>query len=257
MRYAGVMRYPDGGGLTVAKRARRERVRLAAELIEAGASATGRSRSGSGCRRCRRTCGGERWRSAAETTATGCRWPKGTRAGLKKFGGSARLYDSAGCHLSEAWMMKAAVIDSLERGPRFADFGEPVVTGRETLVEFTAAGLHPIVRMLASGERPGSQGTLPMMAGIDSAGRAPDGTRVYFGGVRTPASDGPAGGGRVRATPARRPGRGDRRGHGQPQTRRGCGCGFWLRCRELQSLNLQAPGLLVSIIGIEAHRRRC
>ena len=37
--YARVMRYPDGGGLTVAERARRERVRLAAaELIEAGAS---------------------------------------------------------------------------------------------------------------------------------------------------------------------------------------------------------------------------
>jgi hypothetical protein len=33
------MRYPDGGGLTAAERARRERVRLtAAEMIEAGAS---------------------------------------------------------------------------------------------------------------------------------------------------------------------------------------------------------------------------
>ena len=39
MRYAEGMRYPDGGGLTAAERARRERVRLAAaELIEAGAS---------------------------------------------------------------------------------------------------------------------------------------------------------------------------------------------------------------------------
>jgi hypothetical protein len=37
--YAGVMRYPNGGGLTAVERARRERVRLAAaELIEAGAS---------------------------------------------------------------------------------------------------------------------------------------------------------------------------------------------------------------------------
>ncbi|HEX6521549.1 MAG TPA: helix-turn-helix domain-containing protein [Streptosporangiaceae bacterium] len=33
------MRYPDGGGLTAAERARREQVRLAAaELIETGAS---------------------------------------------------------------------------------------------------------------------------------------------------------------------------------------------------------------------------
>ena len=39
MRYAGSMRYPDGGGLTAAERGRRERVRLAAaELIEAGLS---------------------------------------------------------------------------------------------------------------------------------------------------------------------------------------------------------------------------
>jgi len=37
--YAGVMRYPDGGGLTAAERARREQVRLAAaDLMEAGAS---------------------------------------------------------------------------------------------------------------------------------------------------------------------------------------------------------------------------
>jgi putative transposase len=32
------MRYPDGGGLTAAERARREQVRLAAEMMEVGAS---------------------------------------------------------------------------------------------------------------------------------------------------------------------------------------------------------------------------
>src|SRR3712207_5634539 len=38
-RYAGGMRYPDGGGLTAEKRARRERVRLtAAEWFEEGAT---------------------------------------------------------------------------------------------------------------------------------------------------------------------------------------------------------------------------
>ena len=82
--------------------------------------------------------------------------------------------------------MKAAVIDSLAAAPRFADFAEPAAAGGETLVEVTAAGLHPIVRMLASGEHYGSQGTLPMIPGIDGTGRAPDGTRVYFGGLRPP-----------------------------------------------------------------------
>ena len=39
VRYAGSMRYSEGGGLTAAERARREQVRLAAaDLIEAGAS---------------------------------------------------------------------------------------------------------------------------------------------------------------------------------------------------------------------------
>jgi len=39
LRYAGAMRYADGGGLTAAERARREQVRFAAaELILAGAS---------------------------------------------------------------------------------------------------------------------------------------------------------------------------------------------------------------------------
>jgi len=82
--------------------------------------------------------------------------------------------------------MKAAVIDSPGAGPRFADFPGPVVAYGETLIEVTAAGLHPIVRMLASGEHYGSQDMLPMIPGIDGTGRAPDGTRVYFGGVRPP-----------------------------------------------------------------------
>jgi NADPH:quinone reductase-like Zn-dependent oxidoreductase len=82
--------------------------------------------------------------------------------------------------------MKAAVIDSLERGPRFGDFAEPAAAGGEILVEVTAAGLHPLVRMLASGEHYGSHGMLPMIPGIDGTGRAPDGTQVYFGRVRAP-----------------------------------------------------------------------
>jgi hypothetical protein len=79
--------------------------------------------------------------------------------------------------------MRAAVIDSLERGRRFA---EPIVAEGETLIEVTAAGLHPIVRMLTSGEHYGSQARPPVIPGIDGTGRAQDGTRVYFSGVRPP-----------------------------------------------------------------------
>ena len=50
LRYAGWMRYPDGGGLDAVERARREQVRLAAaELIEAG-PVTRRWPGVSGCR---------------------------------------------------------------------------------------------------------------------------------------------------------------------------------------------------------------
>jgi NADPH:quinone reductase-like Zn-dependent oxidoreductase len=83
-------------------------------------------------------------------------------------------------------MMKAAVIDSPDAGPRFTDFAEPVLAEGETMVEVTAAGLHPVVRLLATGQHYGSQHTLPMIPGLDGTGRCPDGTRVYFGGVRSP-----------------------------------------------------------------------
>jgi len=69
VRYAGTTRYPDGGGLDAAERARRDRVRLAAaEMIEAEGSDRG-SRSGSemSAIRWRRTpaAGGRAARSAS------------------------------------------------------------------------------------------------------------------------------------------------------------------------------------------------
>jgi NADPH2:quinone reductase len=56
----------------------------------------------------------------------------------------------------------------------------------ETLVNVSAAGLHPIVKALAKGTHYGSAGILPFVAGIDGVGKLEDGTRVYFGIARSP-----------------------------------------------------------------------
>ncbi|MHB9859634.1 quinone oxidoreductase family protein [Streptomyces sp. YIM S03343] len=82
--------------------------------------------------------------------------------------------------------MKAAVISAVGKTPEFGEFAEPVVGEGEVLVQVSAAGLHPIVRALASGEHYGSDGDYPMVPGVDGVGRLADGTRVYFGGVRSP-----------------------------------------------------------------------
>jgi hypothetical protein len=71
-RYARVIGYPDGGGLTTVERARREQVRPAAEPIEAGASDWKVARRF----RMSRTSA-NRWR---RTVAAGRRWPP--RAGV-------------------------------------------------------------------------------------------------------------------------------------------------------------------------------
>jgi NADPH:quinone reductase-like Zn-dependent oxidoreductase len=82
--------------------------------------------------------------------------------------------------------MKAAVISAYGDPPRFAEFDNPIAVDGEVLVHVTAAGLHPVVRALASGEHYGSQGMLPMVPGVDGTGRLSDGARVYFGAVRSP-----------------------------------------------------------------------
>jgi NADPH2:quinone reductase len=82
--------------------------------------------------------------------------------------------------------MNAAVIHSFDAPPRYASFEDPVPTGREQLVTVTAAGLHRIVKALASGKHYGSTATPPFIPGIDGVGRLPDGSRVFFGGSRSP-----------------------------------------------------------------------
>jgi NADPH:quinone reductase-like Zn-dependent oxidoreductase len=82
--------------------------------------------------------------------------------------------------------MKAAVVESYAGAPRYAEFANPEPGEGEVLVRVTAAGLHPIVKALASGSHYGSTGQLPFVAGVDGVGRLEDGTRVFFGGARSP-----------------------------------------------------------------------
>ena len=82
--------------------------------------------------------------------------------------------------------MHAAVVNDLEKPPRYQLFPEPTPQGDEVLVHVHAAGLHPIVKALASGSHYSSTGAVPMVAGIDGVGTRPDGARVYFGGARKP-----------------------------------------------------------------------
>jgi len=82
--------------------------------------------------------------------------------------------------------MNAAVVYSYGAPPRYASFADPVPEGSERLVTVTAAGLHQIVKGLASGSHYGSSGQLPFVVGVDGVGRLEDGTRVYFGLSRAP-----------------------------------------------------------------------
>jgi NADPH2:quinone reductase len=82
--------------------------------------------------------------------------------------------------------MKAAVIYEAGQSPRYADFPDPVPAENEMLVRVKAAGLHPIVKGLASGAHYASSGALPAICGIDGVGVLEDGRRIYFGALRPP-----------------------------------------------------------------------
>jgi NADPH2:quinone reductase len=82
--------------------------------------------------------------------------------------------------------MNAAVVHAFDLPPRYTTFADPMAAEGETLVNVSAAGLHPIVKALAKGTHYGSAGILPFVAGIDGVGKLEDGTRVYFGIARSP-----------------------------------------------------------------------
>jgi NADPH:quinone reductase-like Zn-dependent oxidoreductase len=82
--------------------------------------------------------------------------------------------------------MNAAIIHSFDAPPRYAAFPEPEAAEAEVLLDVIAAGLHPVVKALASGSHYRSTAALPFIPGVDGVARQQDGTRVYFGMSRPP-----------------------------------------------------------------------
>ena len=82
--------------------------------------------------------------------------------------------------------MKAAVVNVLGQPPRYQDFAEPKAGEGEVLIDVKAAGLHPIVKALASGAHYAGKGEVPAVPGVDGVGTLEDGSRVYFGFARKP-----------------------------------------------------------------------
>jgi NADPH:quinone reductase-like Zn-dependent oxidoreductase len=75
----------------------------------------------------------------------------------------------------------AAVIRSFDTPPRYEAVPLPEPSGEhEVLVDVLAAGLHPRVRSAADGSHYTSEGTLPLVPGIDGVGRTPEGELLYF-----------------------------------------------------------------------------
>jgi NADPH:quinone reductase and related Zn-dependent oxidoreductases len=77
--------------------------------------------------------------------------------------------------------VKAAIVTSFDRPPRYGEVAEPVPEGRhQMLVEVLAAGLHHVTRGRASGAHYSGSGELPLIPGIDGVGRDRDGRLRYF-----------------------------------------------------------------------------
>jgi NADPH:quinone reductase-like Zn-dependent oxidoreductase len=82
--------------------------------------------------------------------------------------------------------MHAAVVNVLGQPPLYQSFPDPEPQTGEVLIQVRAAGLHPIVKALASGSHYAGTGQVPMVPGVDGVGTLPEGTRVFFGFARRP-----------------------------------------------------------------------
>lgn len=82
--------------------------------------------------------------------------------------------------------MKAALVDAPGESAHYGDFAEPGDREGRQVVELVAAGIHPIVRALASGRHYGSSGQWPLVPGVDAVVRSAEGVLAYSGFPQPP-----------------------------------------------------------------------
>ncbi|PJJ70877.1 NADPH:quinone reductase-like Zn-dependent oxidoreductase [Diaminobutyricimonas aerilata] len=83
--------------------------------------------------------------------------------------------------------MRAAIFTAPDASPVCADFPEPTVPPGSEPLQLVGAGLHNVVRGLATGRHYGrGQMRYPLVPGIDAVARTSDGRLVYTGYARPP-----------------------------------------------------------------------
>lgn len=82
--------------------------------------------------------------------------------------------------------MRAAVVGTPDATPVCAEFPDPQQHPDREPLQLVGAGLHHVVRGLASARHYGSNGAFPLVPGIDAVARTRDGRLVYTGLPRSP-----------------------------------------------------------------------
>ncbi|XRQ09542.1 hypothetical protein ACN3XK_01120 [Actinomadura welshii] len=82
--------------------------------------------------------------------------------------------------------MRAAVVNDPQATPVRADFPDPEPGPGRAPLRLVGAGLHHVVRGMASGRHYGSGEMYPLVPGIDAVARTEDGRLVYTGLARPP-----------------------------------------------------------------------